>query len=153
MKAAGFSLVEAVVATAIVGVLAAAVAPLLVVSAGQVDVARLMSVAALLAGGKLEELRALSWDSPLLAASPAGALAADTPGYVDYLDASGDAHAALPGGPPPGTAFIRRWSIDPIGAAAGRAVVVQVVVAPAGARVRGGSFDVRAIAVRARRGS
>jgi hypothetical protein len=45
-----------------------------------------------------------------LTPSPAGALASNTDGYVDYVDAHG---CGLGGGavPPAGSTFIRRWSI------------------------------------------
>jgi prepilin-type N-terminal cleavage/methylation domain-containing protein len=151
MKNSGFSLVEALIATAIVSVLAVSVAPLLIVSAERADAARTMSTAALLAGTKLEELRAVPWDSALLAVSPANALATDTPGYVDYLDRAGEAGDGGSAGPPPDTAYIRRWSVAPLPAAPDRAIVLQVAVSSHPPRSSGAIPDVQLVAVRARR--
>jgi prepilin-type N-terminal cleavage/methylation domain-containing protein len=151
MKNSGFSLVEALVAVAIVSVLAVSVAPLLIVSAARAEAARTMSAAALLAGAKLEELRAVPWGSALLSVAPTGALAADTPGYVDYLDRAGRAVDAASVGPPPGTAYIRRWSITNLPATPDRALVVQVAVSSHWPRSPGALPDVQVVAVRARR--
>ena len=67
-----------------------------------------------------------------LTPSPAGALAINTDGYVDYVDAHG---CALGGGqvPPPGTTHIRRWAIAPTDASPDT-LVLQVVVTRRGIR-------------------
>jgi hypothetical protein len=57
-------------------------------------------------------------------------------GFVDYLDERGR-WVGEGNTPPPEAVFVRRWSIEPAGAAAD-AVVLQVVVQPIAARQTGG---------------
>lgn len=100
---------------------------------------------------KLEQLRALRWalaaDSGLpdadestdsstepatssgggLSPSPAGTLAANIPGYVDYLDARGG-WVGTGATPPGGAVFIRRWSIGRLPADPEDTLVLQVLV-------------------------
>ena len=45
-----------------------------------------------------------------LTPSPGSSLARDTPGYVDYLDASGR-WVGTGAAPPPGTVYVRRWAV------------------------------------------
>jgi len=131
MKTAGFSLIEVLIATAIVVGSMAALAPLFVLSGHANRVAGSSSIALLAAQQKLEQLRA----APDGNASPSGALAADTTGYVDYLDARG-APLSDSGG---GAMFTRRWSVEPLGDPV-RSVVLRVFVIPASAsRERGRS--------------
>ena len=103
----------------------------------------------LLAVQRMEELLGEPTSTP----SPPGALSPSTPGdpgdpgdlgdpgdpgdlrYVDYLDPSGVSlgvtSVTLPAGtPPPGTAYICRWSIAPLPDSPVTAVVVQVLVTP-----------------------
>ena len=139
MKTAGFSLIEVTIATAIVVGGMAALAPLFVLSGDANRVAGGTAIALLAAQQKLEELRA----SPEANASPSGALAADTTGYVDYLDAEGvplaDSGGGTSQGPPDGAMFIRRWSVDSLETPV-RTVVLHVLVIPAVAsRERGRS--------------
>jgi type II secretory pathway pseudopilin PulG len=131
----GFTLLEVVGALLLLAVAAAGVAGLVAISQRAALAARLQTSATVLAIEKLEQLRALRWasaggatqsdlttnlsvDPPGaggggLAPSPPGALQADTAGYVDYVDPSG---RWLAGGttPPPGAAYVRRWSIEPL---------------------------------------
>jgi type II secretory pathway pseudopilin PulG len=123
MKSDGFSLIEALIATALVIVVVVSLARLFVISAGVVGTARAVSTAVLLAQQKLEELRA----QPVLAASPTGTLSADTPGFADYLDVRG-------------ARFTRRWSVEAI--PEGGVLVLQVVVSPGGARLVGAKTSV-----------
>jgi len=59
--------------------------------------------------------------------SPAGTLATNTDGYVDYVDING---CGLGGGTtaPGGTVYIRRWSIEPLPTNPNNTVVLQVLV-------------------------
>jgi len=117
----GFSLIETLVATAVLTIGVLGLAQLLVMATAANRNARTVTTAAVLARSKMEELRAVPFDS--LTASPPGALAADTPGFVDYLDASGadlDARA--------GAAFVRRWAIAPLASNPLNATVLQVLV-------------------------
>lgn len=138
MKAAGFSLIEVVIATAIVVGGMAALAPLFVLSGDANRVAGGTSIALLAAQQKLEELRA----TPDETASPSGALTADTAGYVDYLDAEGAPLVDSGGGNSQGSRgamFIRRWSVETPDTP-GRTVVLRVLVIPANtSRERGRS--------------
>jgi prepilin-type N-terminal cleavage/methylation domain-containing protein len=70
-----------------------------------------------------------------LTPSPAGTLASNTDGYVDYVDAHG---CGLGGGatPPAGSTHIRRWSIAPSDAGPDT-LVLQVLVTHRGIRMTG----------------
>ena len=107
--------------------------------------------AAVLAQQKVEELRSLAWgfdeaglpvsdtatdttvtpEQPTggtgLRPSPDSALQANTPGYVDYVDAFGN---KLGGGqaPPAKATYTRRWSISPLPANPNNTLVIQVLV-------------------------
>jgi len=133
----GFSLVETLVASAILITGIVSLAQLVVVSSRARAAAGARSLAALLVVDKIERLRALPWtvddagapvSAPELGVSPADALERDVPGYVD-----------APGGWP------RRWSVQPLPSDPADTLVVQVrVVTPGGA-------DVRMATVRTRR--
>ena len=124
-------------ATAVVTVGVASLAQLFVVSARANRIATTTSMTLLLAVQRMEELLGEPTSTP----SPPGALSPSTPGdpgdlrYVDYLDPSGVSlgvtSVTLPAGtPPPGTAYICRWSIAPLPDSPVTAVVVQVLVTP-----------------------
>jgi prepilin-type N-terminal cleavage/methylation domain-containing protein len=132
LKSAGFSLIEVVVATAVVTLGAASLAQLFVISARANRLANDASMTMLMAEEKMEQLR-LDADGP----SPPDALSANEEGYFDSLDAGG---RSLGGGPPPsGAAYLRRWSVEPVSSRPGSAVVLQVLVVPASVQGRGGS--------------
>lgn len=133
--ASGFTLVELLVALALVVLMVAGSALLTGIATRTILRSRVETIAVLCAQERLEQLRALAWgygsghavlasqdeDTDLsgavpapggrgLAPAPAGALDADTSGYVDYLGPAGQWIAAGTS-PPAGTRFIRRWSI------------------------------------------
>lgn len=134
--------VEVLVAMGLVGVAAAGLAELVVLSTGVGREARVVTTASLAAEAKLAELRALPWGDtrtdltvdppasggPGLGPSPAEALAANVPGYSDYVDADGR-YAGHGPVAPPSAAFVRRWSVMPLTHDPHRAVVLQVVAA------------------------
>jgi prepilin-type N-terminal cleavage/methylation domain-containing protein len=123
----GFTLIEVVVAIALLSTAVVTTAGLLVIGAKSVSAARMQTWATLLATDKLEALRATAWTD--LDASPSGTLTRDVPGFVDYLSARGepaDAGAAV---------YVRRWSISPLVADAANALVLQVVVWPGPVRL------------------
>ena len=104
----GFSLIEVMVASAILGCAVLSVAQLVAAAIGSTAGARSVSEATLLAWQKLDELRslALTFDDaggPVtdasLQPSPAGTLQRDTAGWVDYP-------ATL------GARYRRRWAVD-----------------------------------------
>jgi len=139
------------------------VATLLSVGASSLQLARETSVATVLAMRKMEQLSAAVWaidstGAPItdtssdfsaapppppsgglgLSASPPWSLVQNCMGFVDYLDASGE---WLGNGTdaPPGTAFVRRWSIEPAASDAD-SLVVQVLVVPR-SRLAPAGFD------------
>jgi prepilin-type N-terminal cleavage/methylation domain-containing protein len=131
LKAAGFSLIEVLVATAVVIVGAASLAQLLVVSARAGRIAAATSTSLALAERRMEKLLG---DLASVTSTP-DVLSASTPGDVDYLDANGVSlgvtTVSLPANaPPPETAYICRWSIVPLPDSPAATVVVQVSVTP-----------------------
>jgi type II secretory pathway pseudopilin PulG len=159
----GFSLIETVLAAGMLASLAVGVAQVFAVSARGNDVARVQTLASILAAQKMEQLRSLTWahapggeplsdtstdlssDPPTdsgfgLGTAPAGSLDADMPLYVDYLSASGMRVAARDS-----AAYVRRWSIAPLASDPGNLLYLQVrVVIAAGG-------DSRLVSIKARR--
>jgi prepilin-type N-terminal cleavage/methylation domain-containing protein len=147
----GFSLLEVVVATAILTIGASSLAQLATIAARANASAGSTTTAVLLAQAKMEQLRGLVWaldaqGAPIgdvttdvsampaapsggvgLSPSPSDALARNEPGYCDFVDGAG---RSLGGGaaPPAGTAYIRRWAIAPMPAFADRTLILQVLV-------------------------
>jgi prepilin-type N-terminal cleavage/methylation domain-containing protein len=152
--ARGFSLLEVLVATTILVVGVAGLAPLFVLASRANRTARTTTVAVLLAEQKMEQLRALTWrfdaaGAPVglvatdlttdltvvpeaaggtgLTPSPAGALDQNILGYCDFVDEGGH---PVGGGTaaPPGAIYARRWSIDPLPESPANTLVLQVLV-------------------------
>jgi type II secretory pathway pseudopilin PulG len=147
----GFSLVEVLVAAAILMTGLIAVAQMFVTSTNQNMAARRVTTTAVLAQQKIEQLRALTWGfddfglpvsdfasniavSPPtssggvgLQASPANTLTTSTPGYVDYLDAYGG-WVGNGAAPPANAIYVRRWSIAPLPTNPNNTLVFQVLV-------------------------
>jgi len=117
----GTTLVEAVVAVGLLAGAVVAMAGLASLAVRTSALAREHSYAAILA---LQKMEALARGAAAAPASPAGAWAADTAGFVEYLDARGRPVAAGARG-----AFVRRWSVVPLPADPGL-VSIQVAVAP-----------------------
>jgi prepilin-type N-terminal cleavage/methylation domain-containing protein len=120
MKSAGFSLIEVLVAIALVMGGVATLAQLFVTSANVNRLADVTTTTALLAEGKAEELLG----QPDLSASPAGTLLDNVPGYFDYVDVNGVLHGDA--SPAPDGLYVRRWSTAPLPGTG--AIVVQVTV-------------------------
>lgn len=151
MRAPGFSLIEVLVAITVLTVGVASLAQVFVLATRANTDAGAISLAAVLAAQKMEQLRALAWSTDALGApttdggtdtavvpeelaggtglspSPADALAANTSGYCDFLDVYG---RPLGGGTaaPDRAAYVRRWSIQPLPANPNNTLVLQVVV-------------------------
>lgn len=147
----GFSLIEALVATAIVSTALVSVIQVVLLATSANRLALRLTVATALATQKIEQLVSLAWlvdangapvtdtstdlsVSPELPAggnglspSPAAALAADAAGCVDYLDAAG-AWIGTGASPPRGTMFVRRWSITPLVGHPDQTLLLQVLV-------------------------
>jgi prepilin-type N-terminal cleavage/methylation domain-containing protein len=177
----GFSLIEVLVASTVMTIALIALAQLSVVSIRVNQIARLTTVTTVLSSQKIEQLQALTWafdaaGAPVsdtatdttvapeqsaggtgLAPSPVDALAEDTNGYCDFLDAYGRPLAGSVGGgtaPPSATAFVRRWSIATLPTVDG--LLIQVSVAPRGTRaassnVRPRPGEARIIALKIRK--
>jgi type II secretory pathway pseudopilin PulG len=125
MKSTGFSTIEALAATTILMVGVAALAQLVVLATARAASARAGTTTLLLAEQKMEQLR--SGSAPVQV-SPPGSLGADSPGWVDYLDATGRAIAAGADAPRANAAYIRRWAVAPVPGTSGGTVVLQVLV-------------------------
>jgi prepilin-type N-terminal cleavage/methylation domain-containing protein len=136
--AAGFTLIEVIVSSALLVTVVAGTAQLTIVAAEACRAARVRTATALIAAQKMEQLRSLVWSSgesgallsdgstdvsrepPAsggggLLATPAGTLDRNVDGYVDYLDAGG---RWLAGGvhAPAGAVYLRRWAVLPLAA-------------------------------------
>lgn len=148
---AGFSLIEVLVATMLLATALVTLAQLFALSTKSNMGAKNTTFSAVLAQQKLEELRALTWgfdtqglpisdvstdtavspETPAggtgLSPSPSGSLGANTNGYVDYIGQFGN---KLGGGttPPAGTAYVRRWSVEPLPSNPNNTVILQVLV-------------------------
>ncbi len=121
--ARGFTIVEAVVAAAIVITALGSLTQLAVVSRQVTTRSRAQSTAILLAVDKMEELRA---SFPVV--SPADAVDRDVDGFCDQSGA-----------------FTRRWSVQPLPSNPGSAVVLQVRV------VNAHGVDARLLSIRTAR--
>ena len=151
----GFSLLEVLVASTIMAVALTTLAQLFVMSTNANTGAKTTTYAAVLAQQKMEQLRGLTWGfdslglpltdtttdvsvvpeeaapgrglSPSSTGGGAGTLGVNTDGYCDFLDDSG---RWLAGGTsaPSGTAYLRRWSVDPLPTNPNNTVVLQVFV-------------------------
>jgi prepilin-type N-terminal cleavage/methylation domain-containing protein len=151
----GFTLVEVIVALALLVVVTVGVVQLFGVAIQSGRSARDRTMAVALATGKMEQLRSLEWrleadsagaltprtDSssnlsldtvvaggPGLSESPTGTLDANVPPYVDFLDRHGRWTGS--GTSPPGNAvYVRRWAVHRLPVDPDRVVVLQVLVA------------------------
>jgi len=150
-RESGFSLVEVIIATGILATALVSLAQLFAVSTASNMSARNSGTALIYAEQKIEQLRALSYtldsaglpitDSTTdtsvyppaatggtgLSPSTDNTLQSNTDGYVDYIDNIG---RSLGGGEtiPDNTAFIRRWSIEPLPTNPNNVIVIQVLV-------------------------
>ena len=148
---AGFSIVEVLVATGLLASALVALAQLFAIAQATNGAARSSTLTMILAEQKLEQLRGLQYTfdrvglpvqdtTTDLAVYPPAAtggkglsphtdntLQANTNGYVDYLDHYG---RTLGGGTviPENTAFIRRWSVEPLPTNPNNVVILQVLV-------------------------
>jgi prepilin-type N-terminal cleavage/methylation domain-containing protein len=131
-RADGFTLVEVMVATSILVVGVVSLAQLALLARKSDQAAALVTIAAVLAQDKMEQLRAAEWPG------------AATDGCCEFFDFEGrrlaDGAAA-----PVGTQFVRGWSIEPVALMPGAAQALHVWVSPRGAAT------VRLVSVRARR--
>lgn len=159
---AGFSLVETLVATALLATAIVSSAHLFTIATTSNLSAQRSTFAATLAQEKVEQLRGLAWgfdeiglpindyssDTAVeppqpdggtgLSQSPDNSLAANVAGYVDYLDRFGN---SLGGGAAvaDGTTYVRRWSVEPLPTNPNNTLILQVLVFSVGDRTNDGS--------------
>jgi len=135
-SAEGFSIVEALIAIAITATAFTAAAQLLMQASAATRRARLVTRAATLASSKLEELESVTYtvgedgedvEDEGLSESPQGTLTNDVPAYCDWFDGTGQVISGAVR--PPGTAFVRRWSVRALGGADALALQVRVATA------------------------
>ena len=140
----GFSLMETLIAVAVLGIGLGTVAELALMATRAGQRSRDDSVLAIIGRDKLEELTGLAsaGDVRALTVSPAESLASNAVGYCDFLDVHG---RVLPGTltEPTGTQYVRRWSTRPI-AHHSDLFLMQVVVSSR----RGGRVHLAGIAAR-----
>jgi type II secretory pathway pseudopilin PulG len=149
----GFTLIEAIVSTTVVVVAVLSMVRLITMSIGSNQTADRVTVGSILAMQKLEQLRSLEWGFdavglPLsdtssdltayptqpsggrgLSPSPLRALQSNNAGYCDFLDAFGHTIPAGSNAIPAGTAYVRRWAVDPLPSNPD-ALLLQVLVTP-----------------------
>ena len=146
----GFAILEVGVALCLLSLVAVGICGVLPIAVRAVRSGGEQSMAMWLAVQRLEDLCALPWtrdDMGLpvsdtttdlsvepfvsggtgLQASPADALDANRPGFVDYLDGTGR-WVGTGAVPPPTAVYIRRWSVVPAASAPADAVLLQVLV-------------------------
>ena len=164
----GFSLLEVMIATGIMASALVTLGQLFGLSVSSNRGAQALTYTTVLAEQKMEQLRSLEWgldvlglpvtdgetdttaaiETPTggtgLSPSPADALTRNVPGWVDYVDRSGN---TLGGGanPPAKTVYVRRWSLEPLRQNPDNAVVIQVLVTP---RLNRGPADAAGSTVR-----
>ncbi len=158
----GFSLIEAVVALALIAVVVVSASTAMVTSRAVAVSGRDHTIGLIAARARLSMLDALAFetardaggavvavtdtttdvtvDPPAgggtgLGESPVDALWTDRPGYVDYLDATGRA-LGTSAGDRASAAYVRRWAIGRQGSGRGEVATIAVLVAPATAAAR-----------------
>jgi type II secretory pathway pseudopilin PulG len=147
----GFSIVEVLVATSLLATALVALAQLFAIATATNHAARNSTITMVLAEQKVEQLRALQYtfdraglpvqdtETDLAVYPPTAAggkglsphtdntMQVNTDGYVDYLDNWG---RTLGGGTviPGNTAYIRRWSVEPLPTNPNNVIILQVMV-------------------------
>lgn len=173
MQTRGFTLVEVLVAMAVLSAATLGGVHLLAFATRGMHVARIQGTAALAASSRLDQLRSLQFefdqtgqrltdvvtdltvDPPApggggLTPSGAGSLDANVSGFVDYLDEAGRWVGNGPT-PPRAAVFVRRWAVESPGPP--DLLVLQVLVRPLANALLGGRRqpgDARMATARAR---
>lgn len=149
MACRGFSLIEVLIAVALLSVAVLGGVQLVAISMQAMAAARSQNLTVVLASARLEDLRGLTFEfddlgiastdlqtdlsiTPRALAggglTPGGSIMSSVNGYVDHLDGRGRWVGRGPG-VPPAAAYTRRWSIAP-SVAAPDALVLEVLVFP-----------------------
>lgn len=103
-EARGLSLLEVLVAIAVLSVGLGALAQAFLLARRANAAAHAATLATVLAARKMEELRTHPWSL-----ATGGSLQSTVAGFSDFFDGAGRAAGPLP---PPAAAFVRRWSIE-----------------------------------------
>ena len=128
----GFTLIETLIATALIVTAVAGLAQLFALSVRFTRDSGQFGVALVAAQDKLESLRSVRFDydesghlvtDPVLHPSPPDSLMLDVNGYVDWLT---DGGAAI--NTPNGAEYVRRWRVSEMAAAEPAAVAIDVCV-------------------------
>jgi hypothetical protein len=175
---AGFALLEVLIASGLIATIAAGISILAAMALHASRESRTRTIATTIAAEKIEQLRSLAWshvttsgpaismsysdvttdlsndpatdDGPGLLTSPAGTLASNVAGYVDYLDANGRWVGNGPSVPSPAV-YVRRWAVRPLASDPDNTLVLEVV---AGRRGPGGATltdTIRLVTIRSRK--
>jgi len=125
----GFTLIEALMAVAILGSGLGGLMSLASMSARANQAAAMNTLATILATEQLERLSSQFSAAGLASTplSPGDALSVDHAGFSDFFDARGRWVSAGPS-PPTGAAFVRRWSIDVLPGGPAQSRLARVVV-------------------------
>ena len=149
--ARGFSIIEVLMATALMVAAVASLAQLFALSTTRNKSSKNTTFAAVLAQQKMEQLRSLTWGFDALglpttdtttdttkfpetaggtglSPSPVNTLQQNVVGYVDYLDAKGQSLGGASVNPPGSAVYIRRWMIEPLPTNPNNTIVLQVLV-------------------------
>lgn len=152
MQARGFTLVEVLVAVALLSGATLGGVHLMAFATRGMHVARMQGTAAVAASSRLDQLRTLQFEFDLagqrltdvgtdltvdppspggsgLTTSGAGSLDVNVSGFVDYLDEAGR-WVGTGLAPPPRAVFVRRWAVESPGGP--DLLVLQVLVRPLG---------------------
>jgi Tfp pilus assembly protein PilV len=144
--ACGCSLIEALVAMALVLVAAGGLAQLAAFATRTNRQAARAGLATIVAQQKIEEL--VSDPALPLNLSPAGTLTGRVAGWFDFVDRNGRPLGAG-ASPPVGSAYLRRWSVA--AAVDGDALIVEVAVADVRTAAAAGAEQVRLLTATRRR--
>src|SRR5436190_17217571 len=149
--ARGFSIIEVLMATALMVTAVASLAQLFVLSTQRNTSSKNTTFAAVLAQQKMEQLRSLTWGFDVLglpttdtttdttkfpetaggsglSPSPVNTLQQNVVGFVDYLDSKGQTLGGATAVPPVNAVYIRRWMIEPLPTNPNNTIVIQVLV-------------------------
>jgi prepilin-type N-terminal cleavage/methylation domain-containing protein len=124
VHARGFTLVETTVALSLAAIVLTALAQLYVLAEHVDGEARRATFASILAADKMEQLKSLG---PDLSRQGSPFLDTNVSGACDFLDEHGRVLGAAEA--PPGTVYVRRWSVEPLPSDADT-FVLQVAVFP-----------------------
>jgi prepilin-type N-terminal cleavage/methylation domain-containing protein len=157
MTSRGFSVIEVVIAVALLSMAVLGGLHLVSVSMRAISAARAHNLAVVLASARLEDLRGLTFEfddaglpatdlqtdvsiTPRTAGggglTAGGSIAVSVNGYVDHLDGRGRWVGAGPA-VPAAAAYVRRWAIAP-SVVAPDTLVVEVLVSPVAGQPAGG---------------